>query len=250
MPPSLPPEDFVNAAFDEQAPTPTRDLLVILSTPRSGSTFLCDMLRRAGVCVAHEYFQPYQYLPALADRWGARDGNHIDLAAYVAGLRRHRTSAAGILGVNLHGHHLPVFLKAEPAFADLTPHYVLLRRRDTVAQAVSYHIARSTGAWSSHFAPVADSAYDFAGIDAALRNITLWTTWNEAFLKARGAEPVMLWYEDLVADPAAALASIPGVPANAAAGTDLKRQSSGGPGPAFSARYAQDKMRHLASAGS
>ncbi|MBB4284621.1 Stf0 family sulfotransferase [Roseospira goensis] len=242
---ALPPEDFVNAAFDAAADTPPSDLLVILSTPRSGSTLLCDLLYRAGVCVAHEYFQPFQYLPALAARWGAHRDGRVDLPAYAAALRRHRTGPGGWLGVNLHGHHLPVFLRIEEAFADLRPHYVLLRRRDTVAQAVSYHIARTTGAWSAHFEATAPASYSFEGIDTALRNIVQWTTWAEAFLKARTADARTVWYEDLVADPAAVLRSLPGVPADAPVATDLRAQAPDGPNTAFAARYGADKMRAL-----
>ena len=67
---ALPEDDFADAQFDRDVGTPPRTLLLILSTPRSGSTLACNLLHQAGVCTAHEYFQPYQIRPAMMRRWG------------------------------------------------------------------------------------------------------------------------------------------------------------------------------------
>ena len=61
----LPEDDFADGQFDRDVGTAPRTLLLILSTPRSGSTLACDLLHQAGVCTAHEYFQPYQIRPAM-----------------------------------------------------------------------------------------------------------------------------------------------------------------------------------------
>ena len=89
---ALPEDDFADAQFDRDVGTPPRTLLLILSTPRSGSTLACNLLHQAGVCTAHEYFQPYQIRPAMMRRWGLTEE---DDAGYCAALARYRISPNG-----------------------------------------------------------------------------------------------------------------------------------------------------------
>ena len=111
----LPEDDFADGQFDRDVGTPPRTLLLILSTPRSGSTLACDLLHQAGVCTAHEYFQPYQIRPAMMRRWGLTEE---DDAGYCAALARYRTSPNGVLGINLHLHHLKYFERARQCLPD------------------------------------------------------------------------------------------------------------------------------------
>lgn len=228
----LPPEDFINATFDIQEVIPTRNVLVILSTPRSGSTLLCDVLRKNGMCLPHEYFQPFEYLPLLAQRWGCINNSELIPGRFVEQLCRFRTFANGWLGINLHGSHIPVFRFFSDYFPDVHFHYINLFRRDLVAQAVSFCLAEQTGMWSSNFRPRDDqrvSEYDFEAIEAAAREIEQQNFMIRAFVAAGHLKCRDVVYEDLVAgsrELGEYLATLFGTNVAVEFRTDLKKQGS------------------------
>ena len=204
----IPAEDFADGSFDRAESVPTSDLLIVLSTPRCGSTLFADLVYRSGVCLPHEYFQPHQYLPLLADRWGCIDNGRIDSVAYMNQLLAHRTFPGGWLGINLHGSHLKVFA----SFADLLPavrtHYVHISRRDIIAQAVSYEIAHQTGQWSSRFPSLAKAAYDFEAIRRRLRSIQDQEVMIQSYLLGLGVDCSRFFYEELVSEPRRVLGAV------------------------------------------
>jgi len=195
---TIPAADLIDAAYDRRAATPATDAMVILSTPRSGSTLLCELLRINDGCLAHEYFQPHQYLPIAANRWGALNGRILDEAAFVDGLVRHRTMDNGWLGINLHGSHLRYFTRMEPHFRGVRMHFVHLVRNDPIAQAVSFEMAVQTGQWSSEFEQRSAPRYTFAGIMRRMRLIQNQNALIQSFLLARGGPFQTVTYEDLV----------------------------------------------------
>lgn len=201
----IPRGDFAHAQFDTPAAPGLRHLIVILSTPRSGSTLLCDLFRINDICVPHEYFQSQEYLPLLADRWGCINGDRLDLRAYVEALVAHRTSAEGVLGINLHGAHIPIFREVEGMFGAVPVHFVVVRRRDTILQAISYEIAGQTRRWSSAFEADRAPEYSFERILDRTRNLVHQNLLIDASLRSLGIAPVEIVYEDLIADPAAQL---------------------------------------------
>lgn len=195
----IPATDLIASAYDlEQRQSPDH-LLVILSTPRSGSTLLCDLFHQSGLCTPHEYFQPHQYMPILAARWqcGSHHGK-VPLASYVKALLAQRTSHHGWLGINVHESHLHIFEKACVSFPNVPCRYVLLTRRDTVAQAVSYEIARQTGKWSSDFSERTVPQYDFQGVRKAVNQIEEQNRLLERFCERQQFDPYRLTYEDLI----------------------------------------------------
>jgi LPS sulfotransferase NodH len=197
----IPFEDMVGPQYDTAEETPTTDVVVLLSTPRSGSTLLCELLRLNAGCLAHEYFQPFQYMPILADRWGCRHGRTFDEAAYVSALRRHRTLGNGWLGINLHGSHLRHFRRMEAHLRDVRFHYVHLVRKDQIAQAISFEIAVQERKWSSEFASRATAEYSFPRILRMLGVIQNQNAVIESYLLARGESFQTVTYEDLAAKP-------------------------------------------------
>jgi len=204
----IPVEDFIDIQFDYDYDVSTNDVLIIFSTPRSGSTLLSDLINKNNICLTHEYFQPYQYLPILASRWGCiRDGK-LDKAAFLGNLFRYRTYPGGWLGVNLHGEHLKIFSKFEKGFADVRKHFIHIIRRDLISQAVSYEIAIQTGKWSSYFDSQADANYNFTGIKTRLESIQSQNAIISAFIKSRNISCTILYYEDLVENPKDTIQSI------------------------------------------
>ena len=200
---SIPEADFVSARFDRDAGALPSRMIVILSTPRSGSTYLCQLLHNAGLCTAHEYLQREQYLPLLAERWGCLEGGRVQPDRYISALERHRTSDRGVLGINLHGSHLQRFVAALPHCSAGDVKYVWLQRRDKLRQAVSFGIAKQTGQWSSEFGRSAEKQYDFSHFSERLAMIHRHEDLVRAFIAGNEVACDQISYEDLTADPAA-----------------------------------------------
>ena len=250
----VPEEDLISASHDYDARTPTTDLLLILSTPRSGSTLLCDLIDRTGICCPTEYFQPDEYLPILAQRWDCVRNGALATEAFSMQLRRYRTSEAGWLGIKLHPTHLPLFEQARPQFGDLRWHGVHLIRRDQIAQAISYHIADKTQKWSSAFVSRGEAEYDYSAILNRLCEIIE----GNAILLAAAATYELkfetIYYEDLVEDSVAQLQRIPGIKLDAGKvpKAGLGRQSSPRNqdwAKRFAAEYKNERLTHMSQRG-
>lgn len=140
-----PERDFPDAS-------PVRTRYAILSSPRSGSTLLGRMLfktRMAG--------DPLEYLnPHLLKLERARTGTQsLTYPDFIKDMERRRTSQNGMFGMQIHFSHL---LSAFPGSKLTAPmanfirgfdKLIWVRRRDRMRQAVSFALARKTGAWSS-----------------------------------------------------------------------------------------------------
>ncbi|MBT8145246.1 MAG: Stf0 sulfotransferase family protein [Gammaproteobacteria bacterium] len=210
----IPVEDLVNEKFDQDFAAPTTDILIIFSTPRSGSTLLCELLLKNSVCIAHEYLQSRQYLPLLGIRWGCVSGSGLtgktlDLKRYADCLLRYRTLENGWFGLNLHGEHLKNYLKIEGLLPDVKFHYLQILRKDIVSQAVSYEIASQTDQWSRHFSPTREVNYSFFRILHKLYRIQKQNALIASFLAARKLVAHQIYYEDLVTKPGQVLSQIP-----------------------------------------
>lgn len=201
----IPRADFADVQFDRRDNdcAELKSITVVLSTPRSGSTMVCDMIRVAGGPVIHEYFQPHQYIQILAARWGCiTRSRSLDTESYVRQLIAHRTSSEGELGVNLHGSHLDVFSLAEKAWPWHLPHrFIHLTRRDISGQAVSWSLARQSRAWSSDFEPGPRPRFDFESIYDKYLSIRSQNIAIERWLRERSASAETFAYEDVAEDP-------------------------------------------------
>ncbi len=225
----IPASDFIDGRYDAENANEAKGTLILLSTPRSGSTMICDLLYQSGFCLPHEYFQPYEYLPILARRWGCINAGVLDQATFIEQLVRYRTLDSGWLGINLHGHHLPLFSKFKGHLPKAETIYVRVRRRNIIAQAVSYEIASQSGLWSSEFQSEHSPVYSFDNIKNKLDRLEYQNLLTDSFLSLANESVIELIYEDFVKDPGSALRSI--IPTefhpNLTVKPSLKRQSSG-----------------------
>lgn len=196
----IPESDFVSAHYDRDYSATTTNVLIIFSTPRSGSTLLCDTIYEARGPLAHEYFQPYQYMQILSQRWGALNGGKINISKYIQHLKKYRTAPNGWLGINVHAAHIPVFTAVKQELKDCQFHYVHIIRRDVIAQAVSYHIASITGQWTSGFKKEREAVYKFDGIREKMHRINTGNSNIIAYLHTQCVNFVTIYYEDLVED--------------------------------------------------
>ncbi len=204
----IPEADFVDRNYDAEYLQSPKGMFFLLSTPRSGSTVICDLLYKSGFCLAHEYFQPYEYLPILASRWDCLQEGILDKEKYTNQLIRFRTLKSGWLGINLHGHHLPIFCEFKKYFPRSKRIFVRIRRRDIIAQAVSYEIASQTGRWSSEFHTEVTPEYSFDKIKNKINSIEHQNLITDIFLSLLNENVIELFYEDFIMNPSLALSSI------------------------------------------
>lgn len=179
----------------------------ILTTPRSGSTYFCDLLDSTNIA-GH----PSEHL-RLAAQELTRYCN-FDYLRLLHNLMQHRTTSNGVFGTKLISHFLFEFRQTKPDFKqifDSIDKFILLVRRDKVAQAVSLVLAQKTEIWHIH-SNTKNISYkskleDIEIDDALLTNVEQkykFINNQEARLKkilaANHIEPLQLDYEDIVED--------------------------------------------------
>lgn len=196
------------------------DAYLICATPRTGSTLLCGLLESSGVAGHPASYFNRRGLHAYADRWGVdrpRDGR-ID-EAYLRAALAAGTTPNGVFGGRIMAETLPELLgdlaaaQAGPSTSDEVEllrsrfgrlRFVHLRRRDVVAQAVSWAKAQQTHFW--HPGEAVEPGGERPHYDAELigrlvatveRFEADWVRW----FATHGLEPCEVVYEELAADP-------------------------------------------------
>jgi len=144
---------FVNRLCDRQllqpsdkSPLKSGLSYAILTPPRSGSTYLCDLLDSTTIA-GH----PSEHI-RLATQELSLNCN-FDYLHLLANLMAHRTTTNGVFGTKLISHFLFELKKAKPNFKEIfsaIDRFILLVRKDKVAQAVSLVLAQKTEVWHIH----------------------------------------------------------------------------------------------------
>ena len=194
----IPQGDFTSESWDTKQLTAPKKLIVLLSTPRSGSTYFCQRLLEKKVCIAHEYCQPFEYILIAGERWGCQDEHGINLASFTKNLVNKRTTDNGILGINLHGHHPPYFesiLDLLP-FPDIT--YIHIERREKLNQAISYEIASQSNNWSSEFKNDIKLKYNRENIKRKLDKLDSINRLITLFLERNNIHAQHVFFEDIL----------------------------------------------------
>lgn len=150
-----------------------------------------------------EYFDAEQ-ADEFARAWGT-----TDLHGLLAELRNRKTGPNGVLGMKVHYDQMAETFGDDGllrAFPNIR--VVHIRRDDTVAQAVSYAMARQTGRWASTHVASGRAHYRRGDVDEALRQIRRdeerWTAW----FATHDLDVLTVEYRELVRDPTATLALV------------------------------------------
>ena len=115
----------------------------ILTTPRSGSTYLCDLLDSTNIA-GH----PNEHL-RLAAQELARYCN-FNYLSLLDNLKQYRTTSNGVFGTKIISHFLFELKQTKPDFRQIfqsLDKFILLVRQDKLAQAVSLEVAQQTEIW-------------------------------------------------------------------------------------------------------
>ena len=193
------------------------DAYLICATPRTGSSLLCGLLASTGVAGNPESYFRQQDEPSWAARWGISepDGT-FEYARYLQRALAAGRSENGVFGARVMWGTLDEIVdKLGTVFPDLARRdldllnrafgqlkFVYLRRRDVVAQAVSWLRAEQTQVWvARRDQPRGEPHFEFDRLREMHRIIdndnAAWQTWFTAV----GAEPHRVTYEDLDRDP-------------------------------------------------
>jgi LPS sulfotransferase NodH len=185
---------------------------VIASVQRSGTHLLCSILRNTGVAGSPEEYFLSKPGETWEKRWGASSRE-----AYVQHILRQNTAANGVFGAVVmwsYFESMLQMLQEIPAYKNLsgaqllaavlgTPKYIWMRRRNQVEQAVSWEMACRTGVWAQtgkeKLQPRAVPKFDFKVIDEWCNRIAAHEASWENFFRENQIEPLVLFYEDVVA---------------------------------------------------
>ena len=209
------------------------DSYVICTSPRSGSTLLCTLLRATGVAGNPE---SYFHNPSLSE-WRTEVGLPAESSAPERDALREVFGAViqegsldtGIFGLRLQRHSFDYFTQKlavlypepstdrqrfEAAFGRTL--FLHLTREDKVEQAVSYMKAQQSGLWHQapdgseleRLSPPQELRYDSKQIQAQIDDMqamdAAWINW----FARENIEPLGVTYKALSADPAGVLQTV------------------------------------------
>ena len=179
----------------------------ICTSGRSGSTLLCQYLSSTD-----QLGRPLEYFNA-AGRRAIEDPSYPDDAEQqIERILTQGATANGVYGVKL----FPAQAAALPPSLDWTLRlpdlrFVLLKRTDVLGQAISLLRATQTNQWRASLPAQGVAAYDGGRIRDHLRAVKRdYEHWRQFFAR-KGVEPVVITYEDFIADPQATVNRVAGL---------------------------------------
>lgn len=204
------------------------DALIICATPRSGTTLLCDLLAEAGVTGRPDSFYRRQSISDFAAELGVADGPDFErryLAAITAeGRGDSDLFSMRVMWPSLHEmtEKLATLYPLETSDAGRisaafgTPLHLHIEREDKVAQAISRSKAEQSGLWHraadggirEQIGPYQEPAYDANRLRASIAETTAHQAQWRQWFAGQAITPMELTYEELSADPAAAVARL------------------------------------------
>jgi trehalose 2-sulfotransferase len=181
-------------------PEPRRDF-VIFMTPRSGSTWLSQILiRHGGFGQPEEWFNPDHIAIDIDQTRSA------SLDRYLKHVRkRFKDARTGVFGAEVSFFHLEL-MERMAGFFDVfdSGHttFFYLTRRDLAAQAVSLYKATKTQIWNSLDGDVSSKdfelAYDEAEVIAWAEHLLMQEDGFERTFAALKLRPIRIAYEDII----------------------------------------------------
>lgn len=187
-------------------PRPERRRLIILFTPRSGSSWFGDLLSSTKAVGNPEEFLNQEINADVVRRFVARTETD-----YLNAIETATASENGIFSMEVLWGHIE---ESEFDILDYyrDAHFVYLRRRDILAQAVSLLLATQTGVFHNPGgAPPSQAGKGklwaspdqaFAGIRRWWGHVLNYECLTEVQLATRKIRPLRLYYEEIAAAPA------------------------------------------------
>ena len=186
---------YCHTKFDHQFEhgVPTTTSYVVCSTPRCGSSLLCEALCNTGLAGAPtEYFDQNQ-MGRFRDAWklGDTDG-------YLEALMLRKTGPNGVFGIKSHYHQLREFFGESLDLSALpNSRFIWIGRRDVLRQAVSYARAVQTNQWAStHESTNPNPQFDLQQIRQFKQQIEFEQLEWQRFFERIQVNPLIMVYEE------------------------------------------------------
>jgi LPS sulfotransferase NodH len=191
---------------------------LICSMPRSGGGLLAGLLRSTGVAGRPEEYFWKADIPIWRERWGLDPEDDYFSATLREGMTPNGVFGARVMwsyiddvvaaASALSGARGPAHAVLGASFPDLR--YVLLSRRDRVAQAVSWALAVQTGVWyaGDERDPTEPASYDRPLIGDLLRSIEAGEQDWASYFREASFQPLSVAYEEIAASPERATRSV------------------------------------------
>ena len=227
---------------------------LLASVPRAGSTHFSHVLWRTGCLGA-----PLEYLNfEPAGPYGFASTSAAAQLNLWRSVMRRRCSPNGVFGLKAFPMQLQALERDNPpllheVLSAMLPRnrprrIVYLRRRDLVAQAVSYARANMSGIWRKEQEANGPATLDYSQeqLEAAERGIALQQNVWERMFNDLGIDPLPLWHEDVLADSIGAarqVANYVGLSLDAAAAVNIPeiRKQATGDAQVWIDRYASSR---------
>jgi len=204
-------ERTINEIFGDGvnvAPQPRQYPCVIIAfVNRSGSNYLAELLKSTGKFAGLGESLNAHTVKYLAPRYRA-----VTFADYLIRLRQEDLRGSDkVWGLKTGWMQFSMLCRSRAIPNLLRPQIILIRRRDIVAQAISYYIAEQTAQWTSKESATIDRdkiTYDGAKIMKHLVSIVDSNSKLQTVLTLSGCPFEEIVYEDLIQDPDRVLLSV------------------------------------------
>ncbi len=195
---------------------PPSQVYLLASVPRSGSTYVSHMLWGTGCLGA-----PLEYLNfEPAGPYGFASESPAGQADLWRAALHRRTSPNGVFGLKAFPLQLEGLNEINPQLVATVmrtlfaggqrARVVELRRRDRTAHAISYARALLSGIWRKEQEPDErpEPEYSRQALERAARMIEQQEHAWQAMYRDLRVEPLVIWYEDVLADAAGTLGAV------------------------------------------
>ncbi len=206
---------------------------IICTSPRSGSTLLCALLRETGIAGRPDshFHEPsldrwLEYYGLAKERFASREDS---LRAVFASARERGVGGTSVFGLRMQRGSFPYFIeqadrlypgrandveRIEAAFGPTL--FVHLQRPDKLAQAVSLVMAEQTGLWHraadgselERLAPPQEPSYDREAIARHMADLAALNAEWEHWFAREGLAPLRISYDELASAPQETLAHL------------------------------------------
>jgi LPS sulfotransferase NodH len=182
---------------------PSQRGYVICTAARSGSNFLAQLLTSSG-----ELGRPLEYFNGPARRALDHPDYPDDPEAQLLAIPKLGATANGVYGFKLFMTQFEDVAHTRWALRLPNLSFLHLERRDVLGQAISFARAIQTGQYRSTSPRNGQAIYDGLSIARCLSTVITHQARWRAYFAINGLNPQILVYEDVVADPNAAVATV------------------------------------------
>jgi LPS sulfotransferase NodH len=179
---------------------PERKLAVIIFTPRSGSSWLGDLLTATGVFGLPDEYANQTLLCEHVSKFARTETDYLNA------MEQECASANGIFSIQATWGDISLFGTIDFFERYQNARYFCLRRRDIISQAISLHLAVETGLF--HRVGSDEVRIEYTPSQCPVQSIKRWCVhilnfecMIEGQFIVRGINPMRLFYEELVEAP-------------------------------------------------